>query len=333
MLSTDELEDKLVATLSAHVEGKTLCATLSGGVDSTLLVALAKAHSITRDLVAYTAVTGAGEDEAYAERAARQLGIELRRVPVPVGHAALDLFDTLSEKAAEPLALVGNSIGLAAIALAARNDGFDALLTGHGAELAIPGGQTMLPFWLQECERQTRYDLIENVVRVNGAAKIRSARRVQRRFSSLGEAILHFTQVPKANKWIDQKDVVARATGVEAVSPFLDRGLCREFAAQPVEWFCPDGWLQSPLRRLLEKYVDREITFREARQGLRWSRQTGLAGCRARMRRKIVASGIMKKAPLSERAAFAFDLARTGQLARWYEIATARELSERARPR
>jgi len=331
VLSTEELEDGLVAALSAHVEGKRVCATLSGGVDSTLLVALAKTHGICKDLVAYTAVTGSGDDEAYAERAARQLGVELRHVPVPVGHAALDLFDGLSEKAGEPLALVGNSIGLAAIALTARNEGFDAVLTGHGAELAIPGGQTMLPVWLQECERQARYDLIENVVRVTGAAKVRRARRVKHRFSSLGEAIIHFTQVRQANKWIGQKDVVARATDVEAISPFLDRGLCSELAGQPVEWFCPDGWLQSPLRRLLERYVDKEIAYREDRQGLRWPKQTSLAGCKARMRRKIAASGMIEKAPLSERMAFALGLARTGQLARLYEGATAHELSKIAR--
>lgn len=328
MLSTEELEEQLVGAISRSAGGTSFCATLSGGVDSTLLAAVAKKSGLEPDLVAYTAVTGAGDDLRYAEGAAAQLGLALRKVEIPTGNAALDLFDELSEKAGEPLDLVGNSIGFAAIARAALNDGFDAVLTGQGAGAAVAGNPTALPTWISECEKLGRQDLIDNMVRVYGSGTVNSAKRKTNRFSSIGDAIIHYSQVEPI-KWFGQPDVVARAVGLKALSPYLDKDLCALFAQQPVEWFSRDGWLKSPLRRLLATYVDHGIAYRKDQQGLRWPKRSGLAGCEPRMRRKIAGAGVLSRMSPIERMAFHLGLTRTGQLARLYKIATKRTLEVR----
>ncbi len=79
-LEPKEIEELLCTEIQKSLqqhEGKRVCFALSGGVDSTLLVALAKHQQLTSEITCYTADTGSGKDLSHAKAAAEALGIKL----------------------------------------------------------------------------------------------------------------------------------------------------------------------------------------------------------------------------------------------------------------
>jgi asparagine synthase (glutamine-hydrolysing) len=135
----DELEAALAAAVARRLAADAPVATyLSGGVDSSLLVALAARER--RDVTAFSvALDGAlGPDEAgLAAATARALGVEHAVVRV----AAADVARLFPEvvRAAEVPILDHADAALLALARAVRARGFKAVLTGEGADEAFAG--------------------------------------------------------------------------------------------------------------------------------------------------------------------------------------------------
>jgi asparagine synthase (glutamine-hydrolysing) len=117
---------------------------LSGGLDSSAIVAFAREHSRSGDLQCFTIDYRAADDEAgelvpdlpYARRAAAHLGVELHEVQVDAGMA--DDFERLiyhlDEPEADPAAL--NSLYIAELA---RQNGIKVLLSGTGGDDIFTG--------------------------------------------------------------------------------------------------------------------------------------------------------------------------------------------------
>jgi asparagine synthetase B (glutamine-hydrolysing) len=321
--------DTLVATaLRRRITAKNVCFALSGGVDSTLLTAIAATRQLVQPLVAYTAVTDAGADLGYAEQAADILGIELRRVEVPNGAVALDFYDDMSTRAGAALSLVGNSIGFAAICTAAKADGFDAIVDGTGAEQMTAGNKRIIKDWLALAEAAGHDDLVSAFVERNGASLLKQARRQGVRFATMAEAIDHELTDGQFTYWRSHHPLTQRATGIEIISPFLGSEL-EKLKYQPLEWYCPDGWMKSPLRRLLATHVGDAVAYRQDKQGLRWPRKSSLASCHQRMRDVIAESDVIRFASWRHRLAFRLNAASTSRLSRLYEEATAQRVKKR----
>ncbi len=133
---------------------------LSGGLDSSLIAAIAKVSAPDKALQAYTIDSGGGmagegfkDDLAYARLMSRSLNMPLREVSgafVPSGQWIDTLVYDLDEPQADPAAMY-----TAAIASAAREQGIKVLLSGTGGDdvfsgyrrhAAIPGYHLM--HWL-----------------------------------------------------------------------------------------------------------------------------------------------------------------------------------------
>ena len=325
MLDTLQLQDVIVSSMATNVCPGRACFALSGGVDSTLLTAIAAKTNQFDDVIAYTAVTGSGSDLPYAVRAADALGIELRRVKVPTGLDALDFYDEMSGRAGAPLSLVGNSIGFAAVCAAAKADGFDTIVDGTGAEQVTAGNHRIIVDWLALAEVAGCDNLVETFVQRNGEQFLKQARRQGMRFATMADAIEQDLTASRFTYWRDHHTVTQRAVGIKIVSPFLAPE-CDVLKHQPLEWYCPDGWLKSPLRKLLALHTNESIAYRKDNQGLRWPIKSNLTGCRRRMRQTIAATGVLRELSLQHWLEFKVGITSTGRLTRLYKEATAHRL-------
>ncbi len=132
------LEELLGASVDLHLRGGApLAAMCSGGIDSSLLTALARERR--PDLVAYVAdIEGVGgEEHRRASLVCRHLGVELRPVSV-TWDACLRLWPMAVLHNDQPL-YFANDIACALLARTAREDGFQGLLSGEGADELFGG--------------------------------------------------------------------------------------------------------------------------------------------------------------------------------------------------
>jgi asparagine synthase (glutamine-hydrolysing) len=135
--TTDELEEVLLAAVDAALQadaGVGLC--LSGGVDSSLLVAMAR-HLRGRDIATYVLSSHTNQDDVVAaEEVARHLGITPRIVDMRANWP--DTLEHLVPLLDEP-PTTESTLGVAALAAAARADGLKALVSGEGADEVFGG--------------------------------------------------------------------------------------------------------------------------------------------------------------------------------------------------
>ena len=126
------IEESTVAHMASDAPLATMC---SGGVDSSLITALARRAA--PDLVAYVAdLKGTGEADAGL-KVGRHLGVEMRQVTLD-RKALLRLWPLAVHHADGPL-FHASDMALMAVANAARADGFKVLLTGEGSDELFGG--------------------------------------------------------------------------------------------------------------------------------------------------------------------------------------------------
>jgi asparagine synthase (glutamine-hydrolysing) len=165
-----------------------VCCLLSGGVDSTSILALARRHQ--PDIVAYTIVFDEqGPDLLQARRVASEMGVELREVPVP------DPSDASLRQAIEAIEITMKAqieIALHCLPLAERiyADGFRVVLSGEGSD-EIFGGYAQLQYHSKHDWQGVRLSAVRKMARGN------------------------FVRINKA----------FMAHGIEARTPFMDREL------------------------------------------------------------------------------------------------------------
>lgn len=155
------LEELLYAKLREVVESSGCdCATLSG-IDSTLLVALAK--SLGLRLRCYTVVFTGGlpRDLAYAEHVSKWLNVELRYVFIDedyIRRVLRELVQCIGEVAHEPCVELRNDVVYYAALLEAKRDGCRRVLLGSGGDEVFAGYRFMLELPDEALEeRRERY--------------------------------------------------------------------------------------------------------------------------------------------------------------------------------
>ena len=132
-----EFKSALSHSVASHlVSDAPLATACSGGLDSSLVTALAQHH--VDDLVAYVAnVEGAVQEGERARRVADHLGVRLRQVEVSRVDI-LRLWPQCIWHFDEPIRY-GQDIPLLAVAQACRQDGVKVLLTGEGSDELFGG--------------------------------------------------------------------------------------------------------------------------------------------------------------------------------------------------
>ena len=132
-----EFQARFAASVRAHLASDApVAAACSGGVDSSLIAALARPDR--PELVGYVAANeGAGRDADYAEQVGRHLGLPIRRVELDrFAYARLATEATWHHEL--PLVYPA-STALMAVTRACRADGVKVLLTGEGADELFGG--------------------------------------------------------------------------------------------------------------------------------------------------------------------------------------------------
>jgi asparagine synthase (glutamine-hydrolysing) len=141
--SPAEAEDALAVILAESValslvSDVPLGLMLSGGIDSSLIAALAVRHVPASELTAYSVAFGRPDDEvAAAGRLAADLGIPLRTIHVTEREVAADFenwLDDLDYPSGNP-----TWIATSFVARAARSDGIKVLLAGDGGDELFGG--------------------------------------------------------------------------------------------------------------------------------------------------------------------------------------------------
>jgi asparagine synthase (glutamine-hydrolysing) len=132
-----EFQTRFAASVHRHLASDApVAAACSGGVDSSLIAALARRER--PELVGYVAaIEGASRDAAYAAQVGRHLGLPIRRVELDrFAYARLATEATWHHEL--PLAYPA-STALMAVTRACRADGVKVMLTGEGADELFGG--------------------------------------------------------------------------------------------------------------------------------------------------------------------------------------------------
>jgi asparagine synthase (glutamine-hydrolysing) len=169
---------------------------LSGGLDSSAVVAFARQHDRAKPLRCFTigfsdgktASEGVADDLPYARRAARHLGVELDEVTV--GPATMDDLATMVYQLDEPQAdLAPLNVGV--ISRAARQAGIKVLLSGAGGDDIFSGYRRH-----QSLQLEPAWSWLPHPAR---AALRGLSRRVPTRHPALRRAVKVFSQAHRSS--------------------------------------------------------------------------------------------------------------------------------------
>jgi len=280
-LNASDIENILINELKYSFEkykDKKIAFALSGGVDSTLLVALAKAHCLYEEIICYTAYTGKGNDLHYAKLAAKQLGVQLNIVTIPYDDDALAEQIKLSKASSTPISFTGNSIGFSKICDRAIVDGFDVIIDGTASDQIFAGTyKTHGVQWYHDALKHNMHSeakhfksraLKENLINE------KTFNNVLGKKSCSLSAYLYFQITQGAlQTWLLQHRASAKANSIHIITPFLNKEVA-QYIWSPLEGFYQKGINKFVLRTILAKYVSKEIAWRVDNQGLRWRPST-----------------------------------------------------------
>lgn len=298
-LSNSAVESELVRCLERRLEGGNAAFALSGGVDSTLLVALAVRHQLCHP-VCFVADTGAGQDLEFAQQAADALGVELHVVVVPGSESVLELHRLQTRQAGGPIALTGNSIGFGFICRAAKEAGFRAIIDGTGAEQIFAGNYLVHGAAWAATQRGLKRDgQVEAYVEIcerQGIGRKSVEQAISRQAASgvtFNDFMWQDFTSGRLRIWDHQHRATERALGIAVRMPYVDAALLPYLNHDPNAWF-QNGLNKSVLRAILARHGLDGVAGRIDNQGLRWPTKTLLkVGGRA-MAKTIYRSGIVR---------------------------------------
>jgi len=258
------LMDDSVKTHS--VSDAPLAALLSGGVDSSLISALAKKHSASPSLY-HADVIGPQSEKIYAEQVAKYLGLPFIDEGIDKYSYVSELVDTTYFHEA-PSAYHPNDVPFQLIAKRAKQDGIKVLLTGEGADELFIGYKKATDVILKDklaslCNKVPGFGRIGRVInRLNQPSdeflmsENFSSRGVATAWHLRAQQAYHFISDPveknalvnsfvylKAhlNSLLQRNDRMGMMHGIESRIPFLENELVRFSANLPLKHKCPSS--------------------------------------------------------------------------------------------
>lgn len=135
MLAPD-LED---AVLSRLVADRRVGLLLSGGVDSSLVLAILAAHRRTDQVTCFTGDAGKSEDADYARRCIRQLGITAIDVPLDYGSSGMAAFLDVCRHQEKPFPFIGNVLAMPQLYARIAEHDVPVVLDGTGGDEIFAG--------------------------------------------------------------------------------------------------------------------------------------------------------------------------------------------------
>jgi asparagine synthase (glutamine-hydrolysing) len=268
-------------------------AELSGGMDSSALVALAKLHS-PAPVVTYTVRFDdkKTDESAYAEMTAAFCGAESRVVQCPTDSfwAEAPAFTDLEEEPYHSPNLHTNQL----VRRRMRGEGIGMLLNGAGGDELFAGyPEYFRVFGLQSLREMQLPRYLSNCARWSEASTplpgllspFLSPLLNRGRFpDSLGDRLLADLLDLKIPYWLRSGDKTHMGIPIESRQPFLDYRMVELAFQLPLTYLIRDGWHKWILRKALEGLIPSRVLWRRRKMGFPFPYSRFLNG-----RREIVA--------------------------------------------
>lgn len=237
---------------------------ISGGVDSSLLLALVNLFGDKKNISAYTFFTG---DERYDELPWVEKMIATTENPLTrVKFSSEDVEESskfISEAQDEPFGGIP-SLAYAGIFEQAQKDGIKVLLDGQGMDEQWAG----YDYYLQNMDTESTIQgtgsgnpFRKNVLAADFAALAEKPSYPQpfdNKLQNMQYRDLFFTKIPRALRFNDR---ISMAYGVELREPFLDHKLVEFAFAMPAEFKIHNGVGKHMLREILKPLVPDDISY------------------------------------------------------------------------
>ena len=224
-----ELEEALWNSVSKRVRGLDKVGIIfSGGVDSTLIAKMASEYC---DVVLYTVGLEESEDILYAERASKDLGLELRKKIISREEYEDYLLNVTY--AIDDIDLIKLSVGIPIYAASemAKEDNIKVVLSGQGADELFGGYNRynrILDSKGEEELKKTLYNDLMNIHKVN----------------------------------LERDDHCTMANSVELRVPFLDKSVVEVGLSLPIKYKINKNERKIILRDLAKEYIPNYIANR-----------------------------------------------------------------------
>lgn len=261
--TTDELLAKAVVQA---VSIKNCGLLLSGGLDSSLTYAMAKANGIT-----VPTYVGTGEDKTIDD-SKWALKVESNTVVVKTG--VIELLETahiMSEMFHDAPIYTNNDMLLYSIALKAKQDGVETLVASDGGDELFWGYKRYPRITFDDEKLKDKYTISEriyygfNIHNIEIIGKLvdqwlpqSETFRWLQKYSTImpvWKLISYFDQTWALSKCIARADRITKMTGVKFVYPYLDKKLTDFVNSLPLEWRYYNKELRYIQKHLVKKYL------------------------------------------------------------------------------
>jgi asparagine synthase (glutamine-hydrolysing) len=304
------LEDRFLRAVERRlVSDRKMGLLLSGGVDSSLILAALARLGRLEEVTCYIGDAGKSDDAAYANACADATGARRRRVVMDYGNAGFSAFLATCRRQEKPFPLIGNVLSAPALYAAMAGDDVRVALDGAGADeifggywyryagfalrdalragdearasALVAGGQLdpALRDWMRQPDDALPLPRLEALpaadvshLRPDAAQALQGAPTGDPLIGfggALSDALLLDMRGGRMQEWLWQNDRNAMSFGVENRSPFLDPALAREALAPGGTKFA-GGWNKRALRDVFAALHDLPTAMRRDKQGFRF---------------------------------------------------------------
>jgi asparagine synthase (glutamine-hydrolysing) len=136
----DELAENISqAVLERLVADRRVGLLLSGGIDSSLILAVLRARKLDSQVTCFTGDAGKSEDARYAQACVEQLGIAHVSVPLDYGSAGLEGFLAVCKHQEKPFPLIGNALAMPQLYAQIASHDVPVVLDGTGGDEIFGG--------------------------------------------------------------------------------------------------------------------------------------------------------------------------------------------------
>jgi asparagine synthase (glutamine-hydrolysing) len=283
---------------------------LSGGVDSSIVLAGLVKKGVQDQVRCFIGETGRSEDALYAKKCVEQLGLEATVINMVYNERAFDRFLKMCGHYEKPFPMLGNSMAMSEMYEAIHAFNVPVVLDGTGGD-EIFGGywDRQFPFAVQDAIRHRDWQSVARMRRSGKAfwyelgwrrAKLASAQLLlaipgikhksnavrdfcsrdvlkatsrdplDDRSISFQEALYRDVERGRLGEWIWHNDRNAMMSSIENRSPLLDYRLTRFIGTGAAKKFVGQ-WNKHELRSAFDGLVNLPTQWRVQKQGFRWA--------------------------------------------------------------
>jgi asparagine synthase (glutamine-hydrolysing) len=283
---------------------------LSGGVDSSIVLAGLVKEGLQSQVRCFIGETGRSEDALYAKKCVAQLGLEATVINMVYNQRAFDRFLKMCLHYEKPFPMLGNSMAMSEMYEAVQGYGVPVVLDGTGGD-EIFGGywdrqfpfalkdavksrdwralaamrQSGRPFWDALAWRGLRQSSGQLMLAIPGVRHKSNAVRdycsrdalravsgdpLEQQSISFEEALYRDVERGRLGEWIWHNDRNAMMSSIENRSPLLDFRLARFIGTGAARKFVGQ-WNKHELRSAFNRLVKLPTQWRVQKQGFRWA--------------------------------------------------------------